>query len=315
MMNSEDKIGEYVNALLEKSEEAYLLALEIINKPTIKYRTEGFCFFISNAWELALKAFIIRREEEITAIDYKNKPNQTLGLNECIEKVFPSTTDKKKLNLAFIKEIRNTATHNILPDYDFEFTSLFQKCISNYLKFFKKHFPTYEINNQVKAFVALSHSPENISPLILNPKSLFQLKLVEGKLNNAEDGVSNITQTINLVSTKKVTDADVTFATNNNANTSVVFVDVPKDFNKTHPFTHNIAVKMIQESLELSYKTSFGFNKSTFQKFCKKEKIKTQSKYCYVMEIGESVRYLYSHELIEYVVYKFGNEQKIKKRD
>ncbi|MCL2574683.1 MAG: hypothetical protein FWE34_09065 [Defluviitaleaceae bacterium] len=42
-------VKDYVFALLEKSEEAYLMALEIINKPTIKYRTEGFCFFICNA--------------------------------------------------------------------------------------------------------------------------------------------------------------------------------------------------------------------------------------------------------------------------
>jgi len=53
-------VAQYGIALLEKSEEAYLMALEIINKPTIKYRTEGFCFFICNAWELLLKAYIIR---------------------------------------------------------------------------------------------------------------------------------------------------------------------------------------------------------------------------------------------------------------
>ena len=37
------KLNRYIEALLTKSEEAYLLALEIINKPTINYRTEGFC--------------------------------------------------------------------------------------------------------------------------------------------------------------------------------------------------------------------------------------------------------------------------------
>ncbi len=42
-------INKYVSTLLEKSEEAYLMALEIINKPTINYRSEGFCFFICNA--------------------------------------------------------------------------------------------------------------------------------------------------------------------------------------------------------------------------------------------------------------------------
>ena len=31
--------------LLEKSQEAFILAIEIYNKPTIKYRVEGFSFF------------------------------------------------------------------------------------------------------------------------------------------------------------------------------------------------------------------------------------------------------------------------------
>jgi hypothetical protein len=53
------EIKDYVNALVDKSIEAFYLAIEIINKPTINYRSEGFCFFICNAWELALKAFLI----------------------------------------------------------------------------------------------------------------------------------------------------------------------------------------------------------------------------------------------------------------
>ena len=48
MLNSED-LNKYIKALLNKSEEAYLMSIEIINKPTINYRTEGFRFFICNA--------------------------------------------------------------------------------------------------------------------------------------------------------------------------------------------------------------------------------------------------------------------------
>ena len=47
------------NRLLDKSIEAFSMAIEIYNKPTIKYRVEGFSLFICNAWELMLKAHII----------------------------------------------------------------------------------------------------------------------------------------------------------------------------------------------------------------------------------------------------------------
>ena len=45
--------------LIDKSKEAFVLAIEIYNKPSIKYRLEGFSFFICNAWELMLKAYMI----------------------------------------------------------------------------------------------------------------------------------------------------------------------------------------------------------------------------------------------------------------
>ncbi|SFP48544.1 hypothetical protein SAMN02910344_01507 [Ruminobacter amylophilus] len=41
--------------LIDKSKEAFVLAIEIYNKPSIKYRLEGFSFFICNAWELMLR--------------------------------------------------------------------------------------------------------------------------------------------------------------------------------------------------------------------------------------------------------------------
>ncbi|RIM18607.1 DUF3644 domain-containing protein, partial [Staphylococcus chromogenes] len=45
--------------LVDKSIESFILGLEIYNKPTIKYRIEGFSFFICNAWELMLKAELL----------------------------------------------------------------------------------------------------------------------------------------------------------------------------------------------------------------------------------------------------------------
>ena len=56
-MNDENKLKNYINALLAKSEEAYLLSIEIINKPTINYRTEGFCFFCVMLGNYYLKLF------------------------------------------------------------------------------------------------------------------------------------------------------------------------------------------------------------------------------------------------------------------
>ena len=57
--------------LIDKSIEAFILGLEIYNKPTIRYRVEGFSFFIVNAWELMLKAEMINRGLSIFMISVR----------------------------------------------------------------------------------------------------------------------------------------------------------------------------------------------------------------------------------------------------
>jgi len=42
--------------LLDKGVEAYILALETINRLSIQYRVETFTYLICNTWELLLKA-------------------------------------------------------------------------------------------------------------------------------------------------------------------------------------------------------------------------------------------------------------------
>ena len=53
-----------VSRLINKAKEAFVMAIEIYNKPSIQYRLEGFSFFICNAWELMLKAHIINKYGE-----------------------------------------------------------------------------------------------------------------------------------------------------------------------------------------------------------------------------------------------------------
>ncbi|GJM47728.1 hypothetical protein WSSLDB02_02850 [Weissella soli] len=40
---------ELAEQLVSKSIEAFIMGLEVYNKPTIRYRIEGFSFFITNA--------------------------------------------------------------------------------------------------------------------------------------------------------------------------------------------------------------------------------------------------------------------------
>ena len=84
--------------LLEKSKEAFVMAIEIYNKQTIKYRVEGFSFFICNAWELMLKAYLIREYGE-KSIYYKDNQERTITLENCLQKVISNEKAPLRKNL------------------------------------------------------------------------------------------------------------------------------------------------------------------------------------------------------------------------
>lgn len=48
--------------LVDKSVEASLAAIEIYNKPNFTYREEVFAILMLNAWELLLKARVMKEE-------------------------------------------------------------------------------------------------------------------------------------------------------------------------------------------------------------------------------------------------------------
>ena len=119
--------------LIEKSKEAFIMAIEVYNKPSIKYRVEGFSFFICNAWELMLKARMIKTSGN-DSIYYKDHPERTLSLENCIAKVFTNNKDPLRRNLEKIIELRNISTHFITEEYEMVYIPLFQSAVFNYIE-------------------------------------------------------------------------------------------------------------------------------------------------------------------------------------
>ena len=105
-----DKDLAFCQKLFDKSVEAFLLAVETYNKPTIKYRVEAFAIFICNAWELLLKAHLLQTSGS-GAIYYPDNPSRSYSLELCIRKVLTNEKDPLRLNLEKIIELRNTSIH------------------------------------------------------------------------------------------------------------------------------------------------------------------------------------------------------------
>ena len=294
----DDELKRYINALLEKSEEAYLMALEIINKPTIKYRSEGFCFFICNAWELLLKAYLVNKEGSIDAINFKDKTNRTIGLDDCVNVVFTSTENPTRNNLQIIRNIRNKITHTVLPDYDVIFASSFQRCLSNYNDFFKKQFPDYPFNDTVTPYVSLAKTQEKQkSPLLLDQNSSETLN----KLLSSVDLNETTTLTFRLVSTKKEQDADIKFKLDPSADKTTAFITVEKPTGDLYPYSAKQIVERVKETVAMELGTDFKFNMHTFNELCKSYGIKENKRYCSKTQYSQTTILLYSEETIEFI--------------
>jgi len=60
--------------LIDNSIEAFVLALETINRPSVKYRMEAFCFLYCNSWELLMKARLLLEGKRIFYKSLSHRP-------------------------------------------------------------------------------------------------------------------------------------------------------------------------------------------------------------------------------------------------
>lgn len=143
-MNNYTDAFDLKQGLIKKSVEAYVLALETINRLSIQYRLEAFCYLICNAWELLLKAKIIEDDGSEDVIysnrQSENQRRRSLSLEACLKKVKPNTKDPVRRNIEWIIELRNESTHLVISEIPSELMMLFQAGVVNYHKHLNEWF-------------------------------------------------------------------------------------------------------------------------------------------------------------------------------
>lgn len=296
--------------LVNKSIEAFILGLEIYNKPTIKYRVEGFSFFIVNAWELMLKAEMLNRG---LSIYYKDNPDRTVSVNDAIKKIYSDKNTKIRLNLEKIIELRNISTHYITEDYEQKYAPLFQACVLNYANelgrfhrisiadHISQNFLTitsnYEPldNEQIK----LKYAPEVAEKLIQQANEI-------DVLNEAYDSdkfAINVRQ--NLYITKKRNDSDFVVSIEKDSKNKVEIVKELKDPSDTHKYSYQsvltvVSERMHKENLRIDYQK--GFNTYVLNMFIDFYDIKHEPRYAYKHTIGKQEQYTYSQQFIDFII-------------
>lgn len=296
--------------LIEKSIEAFIMGLEIYNKPTIKYRIEGFSFFVVNAWELMLKATLLDRGESIY---FSDKPDRTLSVENVIKKIYTDKNTRIRLNLEKIIELRNISTHYITEDYEVKYAPLFQACVLNFVnelqrfhhvditKHIAQNFLTISAsyaplsNEEIK----LKYSPEIAEKLI---KQANEIDVLSATYNSDKFAI-NIRQ--NLYITKKKAEADFVVSIGSNSDTKIAIAKDLKDPSDTHKYSYNNVITAVQETLKkknikLGYEA--GFNQYVLGLIIDFYNIKQDAKYAYEHVIGNQRSYTYSQQFIEFIV-------------
>lgn len=276
---------ELINNMLDKSEEAFLMAIEIYNKPTIKYRLEGFAFFICNAWELLLKSKMISSGKSIY---YADKPNRTISISNCVSSVFTNDKDPIRKNLEILIGLRNTTTHYIIKEMDTIYLPFMQANVLNYSqKLFdyfgrditekiNSSFMTLVVNNEeISDEMILSNYGDNIFDRYIKVKNETQ-KIIS---DNANDKLAiKIDLNVKIVKDKK--DAKTTFRIAKDGEEPVRVIKELKDTNLTHCFNQKRVRELVMDNLKRKG-MEIKFTQYDLGLICDKFDLKSNEKYYY----------------------------------
>ena len=296
--------------LIDKSIEAFILGLEIYNKPTIRYRVEGFSFFIVNAWELMLKAEMINRGKTIY---YKDNPNRTVSIDVAVRTIYPDKKTRTRLNLEKIIELRNISTHYITEDYEQKYVPLFQACVLNYASemlrfhdidisdFISQNFLTITSNYSPldNEQIRLKYAPEIAEKFIQHANEIDILN----ETYNSEKFAINIRQ--NLYITKHKEDADFKVSIEKGSDNKVEIIKELKDPADTHRYTYQTVItavseKMLREGIKIDYDK--GFNSFVLNLVMEFYDVKREPQYAYKHTIGKQEQYTYSQQFVDFII-------------
>lgn len=283
---------ELITSMLDKSEEAFLMAIEIYNKPTINYRLEGFSFFICNAWELLLKAKMLKENEKIY---YHDKPTRTISLTNCITHIFTNDKNPIRKNLEIIISLRNTSTHFIIKELENIYLPFMQACVINYsqklFEFFER-----DITNRINSsFLTLAINNEEISEekiLSVYGNNIFEKYCkIKGETDNIISSNQNdklaIKIDINLKIVKDKNDAQTTFRIAQDGEEPIRIVKELRDTNLTHCFNQKRVRAVIVENLKRKG-INIKLTQYDFQLICDKFDLKQNEKFFYKHELTNS---------------------------
>ncbi len=296
--------------LVDKSLEAYILALETINRIAIQYRLETFCYLICNAWELLLKAKIL---DDKGKIDKSGREGRTLSLRECLKRVM-NEKDPIRRNIERIVELRDESVHLVISRIPREVISLFQAGVINYHSRLKEWF---NVSLSDRAPVGMMSIVYDIGPnqwdmtdkrlrkqlgqdaTTFLAKYCAELKRDFDQLQHSNQFSIGIEY--KLVLTKKPDDADIILSSGSGDSEPTQVVMVPKDPSVSHPLRQKEVIELLQAE-------QLPINQYDIQCVNKVYKIKSKPEYFYQGKVPGSPSQ-YSQAFVDWLIEQYRRDE------
>lgn len=246
-------------ALVARSADNMILALEIFNRPSLRNRLDGFAMLFCTAWEQLLKAEIIELGDATAVFRPVNpgRRRETINLAECLDRIIPDKSDLARRNIERIAEIRHEATHFVVPEIQAPFAYLFQAGVVNYAKRFREATGAPFLPRSNIGLLAVAGQGERVDAAALahlyghelGPEITQYASTLEREIEQVADERFAVRVEITMRFATKKEAADVTLSQAAEAPVHAVVLEKPVDPERTHPLRATQLVSLVQAEL------------------------------------------------------------------
>lgn len=229
-------------SLLKNSKSAIISAIEIHNKPIIKYRYEIVVLLTLNAWELLLKAYIHKHIKEVKLFD---KSNTSKPFEDCLN-IVTNKLGKEyfslRENLKTLYKYRCEISHYYVEKLDIIIFGLLKQNIKFYNDFIKLHF-NQDLNDDNDFVLLPLGFKKPFSPIDFISNKSFLIDSSK-EIKNFIKGIIDSTRfleshkiqepiivdySINLTNSSRINNSDLIAGIDNQLKNSPIFTVVKKD--------------------------------------------------------------------------------------
>lgn len=178
------RIGKNLRPYLQKAKDSALLAVEVYNKPAVKFKSEGYVALMIMAWTALLHAIFLRKGKSPYYKDANGRFSKVDGdfkhweLTECAKQFWGAdTANPIRKNLEFFIPLRNKIEHRHVPQLDGAIFGECQALLLNFDTLLGQQFgPKQQLRESLSFSLQLFPSGESFAQAVKANKSLTDLK-------------------------------------------------------------------------------------------------------------------------------------------